>query len=79
MPLDLKRAVVYVEPVDANRFRVMCGVPFAVPAWVYALCSLAATLGLVFLRAEGVGIALGLLLGCVGTKTLSGRLGTWRI
>lgn len=79
VPLDLKRAVVYVEPVDANRFRVMCGVPFAVPAWVYALCSLAATLGLVFLRAEGVGIALGLLLGCVGTKTLSGRLGTWRI
>lgn len=73
VPLALDRAVVYVEPVDANRFRVMPDVPFTVPAWVYALCSLAATLGLVLLRIEVLAAVAGLLLG-VGARARWSRL-----
>lgn len=63
VPLDLRRAVLYIEPVDANRFRVMSVPPFAPPAAVYVACSLVATLGLVFLVPELVAPALGLPLG----------------
>ena len=64
VPLDLRRAVLYVEPVDANRFRVMAAPPFAVPRFVYVLCSLVAAAGLVFFSPEPVAMALGVSIGC---------------
>lgn len=63
VPLDLCRAVLYVEPVEANRFRVMTQIPFAVPLGVYVTCSLAATVGLVFLVPELVAVAVGVPVG----------------
>lgn len=65
VPLSLKKAVLYVEPVDANRFRVMTRIPFAAPPLLYVLCSLAATVGLVWLVPELVAPAAGLALGAV--------------
>lgn len=64
VPLDLRRAVLYVEPVEANRFRVMTRVPFSVPPFVYVVCSLVATLGVVRLSPELLAVALGLATGC---------------
>lgn len=63
VPLSLKKAVLYVEPVDANRFRVMTRVPFSAPPLLYVLCSLAATVGVVWLVPELVAPAAGLALG----------------
>ena len=70
VPLDLRRAVLYVDPVDANRFRVMSKMPFEVPLSVYVVCFLMATFGLIFLVPElivasvgvpvGIGIAVSL-------------------
>ena len=65
VPLSLKRAVLYVEPVDVNRFRVMTSIPFSVPTVFYVLCSLAATWGLVRLSPEILAPAIGLAIGCV--------------
>lgn len=64
VPLDLRRAVLYVQPVDANRFRVAAHPPFRVPLWIHVACSLLATAALVVLRFDGVAAALGLSLGC---------------
>ncbi len=64
VPLSLARAVLYVEPVDANRFRVMRGIPFEVSPLVYVLCSVLATVGLVRLSPEILFAALGLCCGC---------------
>ncbi len=63
VPLDLRHAVLYVEPVDANRFRVLPALRFSFPISVFALCSLAATAGLVFLIPELVAAAVGLPVG----------------
>ncbi len=63
VPLSLKWAVLYVEPVDANRFRVRTRIPFSVPPLLYVLCSLAATVGVVLLVPEVVAAAVGLALG----------------
>ena len=72
VPIDLRRAVLYVEPVDANRFRVMASPPFAIPRAVYVLCSLVAAAGLVFFAPEPVALALGVSIGCA----VAGPLGT---
>ena len=64
VPLDLRRAVLYIDPVDANRFRVMTAPPFPVPRFVYVLCSLVAAAGLVFFSPEPVALALGASIGC---------------
>lgn len=64
VPLSLKRAVLYVEPVDANRFRVMTSIPFSVPTVLYVLCSLVATWGLVRLSPEILAPAIGFAIGC---------------
>ena len=63
VPLDLRRAVLYVKPVDANRFRVASRPPFRVPVWIYAACSLLAAVALVFLQFEVLAGALGFALG----------------
>lgn len=63
VPLSLRRVVLYVDPVDANRFRVMTSPPFNMPMLVYVGCSLLATLGIVFWMQELLAIAVGLALG----------------
>ncbi len=72
VPLDLRHAVCYVEPVDANRFRVMSAPPFGLPVWLYVLCSLVATVGLVLFIPELVAVAAGIPLGTVGALHLKG-------
>lgn len=64
VPLALRRAVLYVEPVDANRFRVMTHVPCPVPPLVYVACSLLATVGLVRLSPGILAPAIGIAAGC---------------
>ena len=59
VPLDLRRAVLYVKPVDANRFRVGTSLPFAAPVAVHICASLLAAAGLVWLQPEPVAAALG--------------------
>lgn len=59
-----KRKVrLYVDPVDANRFRVMSAVPCPVPAGLYVACSLLATVGAILVSPECLTVALGLTLG----------------
>ena len=53
----------YVDPVDANRFRVMSAVPCPVPAGLYVACSLLATVGAILVSPECLTVALGLTLG----------------
>ena len=55
----------YVDPVDANRFRVMRRPPCSVPAWIYAACSLAAAAGAAAASPECVCSAAGTALGFV--------------
>lgn len=68
VPLDLRRAVLYIDPVDANRFRAMTAPPFAVPGFVHLLCSLLAAAGLVLFAPEPVALALGASIGCAAAK-----------
>ena len=65
VPLALRSCRLWIEPVDANRFRVMDSVPFCVPGTVYALCALVATAGVVFFSPESLAIAIGLAVGCI--------------
>lgn len=65
MPISLTRAVLYVEPVDSNRFRVMSGIPFDIPAAVYVIGSLIATISLVYLMPEVLFATIGLCGGCL--------------
>ena len=64
VPLALGRRVLFVEPVDANRFRVMTAIPFSVPPVFYVACSLVATWGLVRLSPEILATAIGFAIGC---------------
>ena len=65
VPLALRRAVLYVEPVEANRFRVMSAPSFSLPVWAGILCSLAATFGICFFIPELVAVAVGIPIGAV--------------
>lgn len=58
-----RKVRLYVDPVDANRFRVMSAVPHLAPAWLYVACSLIATAGAILVSPECVAVALGLALG----------------
>ena len=58
-----RKVRLYVDPADANRFRVMSSVPLPVPSWMYVACSLLATLGAIVVSPECVIVALGLTLG----------------
>ena len=58
-----RKARLYVEPVDANRFRVMSAVPHPAPAGLYVACSLLAAAGAILVSPECVAVALGLALG----------------
>ena len=64
----------YVDPVDANRFRVMSSVHHGTPAWLYVACSLAATVGVVAVSPECVAAAAGLALGCASTVDIGAGL-----
>ncbi len=70
VPLDLRACHLWIEPVDANRFRVMDCVPFRVPWAVYALCALLATAGTVWLVPECLAAAAGLAAGCLMARTV---------
>ena len=70
VPLDLRACRLWIEPVDANRFRVMDRVPFCVPWAVYALCALLATAGAVWLAPECFAVAVGLAAGCLTSRTV---------
>ncbi len=61
---EKKKQILYIEPVDGNRFRVMEHVPFKISVLVYALFSLIATLGFVWITPEAFAIAIGGALGC---------------
>ena len=63
VPLDLRRVVLYVKPVDAKRFRVALRRPIRIPVSAYVACSLVATVALVFLQIESLLGALGFALG----------------
>ena len=70
VPLDLRACRLWIEPVDANRFRVMDRVPFRVPGGVYALCALLATAGAVWLAPECLAAAVGLATGCLTSRSV---------
>ena len=72
VPLDLRACRLWIEPVEANRFRVMDRVPFRVPGGVYALCALLATAGVVWLAPECFTISVGLAVGCLTSRTVRG-------
>ena len=72
VPLKLRSCRLWIEPVDANRFRVMSSVPWAAPPWLYVACSLLATAGAIVVSPECVVVAIGLTLGLC----LAGRSGT---
>ena len=70
VPLDLRACRLWIEPVEANRFRVMDCVPFHVPPAVYALCALLATAGAVWLAPECLAAAVGLAAGCLTARSV---------
>ena len=70
VPLDLRACRLWIEPVEANRFRVMGHVPFRVSWAVYALCTLLATVGAVWLAPECFTLSVGLAVGCLTARTV---------
>ncbi len=72
MPLDLRACRLWIEPVGANRCRVMDRVPFCVPWAVYALCALLATASAVWFVPECLAVAIGLAAGCLTSRTIRG-------
>lgn len=70
VPMDLRSCRLWIEPVDANRFRVMDCVPFSVPGGVYALCALVATAGVACFSPECLALAIGLAAGCLTSRTV---------
>lgn len=61
----------FFTPVDANRFRVSLRPPFRVPAWLSAVCSIAATVGIVFVVPECFAVAAGLTAGLIWASASS--------
>ena len=70
VPLNLSSCRLWIEPVDANRFRVMDALPFRVPPAIYAMCSLLAAIGVVCVLPECIAGAVGLAAGCVSAQTV---------
>ena len=70
VPLDLRACRLWIDPVEANRFRVMDHVPFRVPGGVYALCALLAAVSAVWLVPECLAVAIGLSAGCLTSRTV---------
>lgn len=68
VPISLRHTVLYIEPVEANRFRVMTSIPFSAPTVLYVLCSLAATWGLVRLSPEILAPVIGFAIGCARSE-----------
>ena len=69
VPLDLRACRLWIEPVEANRFRVMDRVPFRVPGGVYAVCALLAVVSAVWLVPECLAVAIGLAVGCLSARS----------
>ncbi len=62
---EKKKQILYIEPVDKNRFRVMEQIPFKIPIPLYAIFSLIAAMGFVWVVPEAFAIAIGGSLGCI--------------
>lgn len=60
----------YVEPVDGNRFRVMSRLPQPSFLWAGVMCSLLATVGVVFFIPELLALALGTVAGRAFVRVL---------
>lgn len=58
-----RKVRLFVEPVDANRFRVMSCLPFRAPPGAFVACSLLATAGVVLASEACLAVAVGLALG----------------
>ena len=69
VPLDLRACRLWIDPVEANRFRVMDRVPFRVPRGVYAGCALLAVISAIWLVPECLAVAIGLAVGCLSART----------
>lgn len=69
VPLDLRACRLWIEPVDANRFRAMDRVPFNVSGGVYVLCTLLAVASAVWLVPECLAASVGLAAGCLSART----------
>ena len=69
VPLDLRACRLWIEPVEANRFRVMDRVPFRVPGGVYAVCAFLAVVSAIWLVPECLAVAIGLAVGCLSART----------
>ena len=69
VPLDLRACRLWIDPVEANRFRVMDRVPFRVPGGVYAACALLAVVSAIWLVPECLAVAIGLAVGCLSART----------
>ena len=69
VPLDLRTCRLWIEPVEANRFRVMDRVPFRVPGGVYAVCALLAVVSAIWFVPECLAVAIGLAVGCLSART----------
>ena len=69
VPLDLRACRLWIEPVEANRFRVMDRVPFRVPGGVYAVCALLAVVSAIWLVPECLAVSIGLAVGCLSART----------
>ncbi len=63
VPFALRNAVLYVDPVDANRFRVSDSLELAVPAYAYVIFSFTAVAALLVdspcMLAAAIGITVG--------------------
>ena len=73
VPLDLRSCRLWIDPVDANRFRVMDRMPFRAPSGIYMLCTLIATFGLAYAQPECLAFATGLASGCLAAQTLHAK------
>ena len=67
-------AVLYIDPVDSNRFRVSAHMRVAVPFALYVLLSLGAVIAVVMVSPHLISAVAGMALGCAA-MSLAGRRG----
>ena len=63
VPLVLNRAVLYIEPVEAGRFRVFLAPPRSLPTWLLVLDCICATVGVITLSPELMATAIAITIG----------------
>lgn len=73
VPIQLKGLVLYINPVDSNRFRVNNRRPIMIPPWTAIPLSLAASAGLMLAMPWLTGLAIGSALGMTTVALTCGR------